>query len=143
MLRWKVAALIALTALRATQAHATTTRCSNPQREGIRASGTIKLAWSDLPKLNALLQRSEGALRMSYSFVESGLTGQPFRKKTHILQSPKVSVAIEIVARRSADVAKVTVERTCINDSLEPWQPYWRRFRDLMAANGHPVLTAR
>jgi hypothetical protein len=60
-----------------------------------------------------------------------------------ILQSPKVSVAIDIVARRSLDLAQVTVERTCINDSLEPWQPYWRRFRALMAAQGYPVLAAR
>jgi hypothetical protein len=129
--------------LSATQAQATSTRCSNPQREGVRGTGNIILAWSDLPKLDALLEHSKRALGMSYSFVESGLSGQPFRKKTIILQSPKVSVAIEIVAHRSADVAKVTVGRTCINDSLEPWQPYWRRFRALMAANGRPVRTAR
>jgi hypothetical protein len=135
-----LAALVA--SATATQAEATSTRCSNPQREGVRASGTVKLAWLDRAKLGVLLQGSNKALGMSYSWVESGLTGQPSNKKHFILQSPKVSVAIEVLALRSSDLAKVTVERTCINDSLEAWQPYWRRFRALMAAKGYPVRTS-
>lgn len=126
-----------------THAQAISTRCSNPQREGMRGSGTIKLAWSELPKFDAWLQRSERTLGMSYSSVESGLTGQPFRKKTIILQSAKSSVVIDVVARRTSALAEVTVKRTCFDDSLEPWRPYWRRFRAMTAAQGYPVLTAR
>ena len=137
----KAALALALTlSLCANEARATSTRCSNPKREGVRVSGMMHLAWSDLPKLDGILQSSEKVLGMSYSSVESGTTGQTSMRKDFILQSPKVSVAIEIVAHRSENFAKVSIERTCINDDLESWRPYWRRFRALMASKGYPVM---
>jgi hypothetical protein len=84
MLRLSLLAALVASVL-ATHAEATSTRCTNPQREGARASGTISLAWSDRAKLDALLQHSDETLGMSYSWVESGLTGQPSNKKHFIL----------------------------------------------------------
>ena len=60
-------------------------------------------------------------------------------KKTIILQSPKVSANIEITARSGSTTAKVNVNRTCINDALEPWLPFWKRFRAAMKSRGYAI----
>jgi hypothetical protein len=95
------------------------------------------LPWSKLEELSRWLEASsDRELGMSFSSVGSGTEAQPISKQAIILQSPKVSVAIEIRALRRSRIAKVTVERTCINDALEPWLPFWRRFREVMKIRG-------
>lgn len=131
------ATAVAGAALLAGTASGTTTFCSNPQRAGIKRAASLAIPWDKVPTLKSWLdQHSEKSVGMSLSSVESGQTGKPFDKETLILQSPKVSVAIHIVARGGSSTAHVTLERTCINDAFEPWPPYWHRFVSSMKVAG-------
>ena len=124
-------------ALLASTASGTTTFCSNPHRAGIKRAASLAIPWDKVPALKSWLdQHSEKSVGMSLSSVESGQTGKPFDKETLILQSPKVSVAIYIVAKGGSSTAHVTLERTCINDAFEPWPPYWQRFVSGVKAAG-------
>ncbi|MGI8405688.1 MAG: hypothetical protein ACR2OE_13165 [Thermomicrobiales bacterium] len=124
----------------ASAASGTTTRCSNPQRAGIKRTASLAVPWRKVPALKSWLdQYSEKAVGMALGSVESGQTGKPFDKETLILQSPKVSVAIYIVAKFGDSSAHVTLERTCINDAFEPWPPFWRRFVSSIKAAGYAI----
>ena len=133
----RAAAAVIGSALLASTASGTTTFCSNPHRAGIKRVAILTIPWGKVPALKSWLdQHSEKSIRMSLSSVESGQTGKPFDEETLILQSPKVSVAIQIVAKRGSLTAHATLERTCINDAFERWPPYWRRFVSSTKAAG-------
>jgi hypothetical protein len=125
-------------------ANGTSTICSNPTRAGIKAEATMPLQWTKVEELSRWLAgSSEKALGMSYSSVSSGLVNKPITARTIILQSPKVSVNIHVTARSGSRTAKVTVNRTCYNDALEPWLPYWKRFQKVMRSRGYALKTVQ
>ena len=137
----KTSFLVAVVALfvQMNAAHGTRTVCSHPKRAGVRAVATIPLPWSKVTELHEWLEASsETNLGMSFSSVGvADGPNLPLKEQTIILQSPKVSVNIEITAKSGNSVAKVVVNRTCYNDDLEPWLPYWHRFRTALRLHGY------
>ncbi|KTE08919.1 hypothetical protein ATE71_13425 [Sphingopyxis sp. H115] len=69
----------------------------------------------------------------------AGDDGRGIRDVTLGLQSPKVSVSITAEWRTGQKAAFLQVERTCINDALEPWQPYWKHFLSELREAGYVV----
>jgi hypothetical protein len=121
-------------------AHGTSTICSNPRRAGVRVAATVPLPWSKVEELSHWLETSsKKTLGMSFARVDSGDEGKPMTEKTIILQSPKVSVNIHITAVSGSARAKVAVNRTCYYDALEPWRPFWTRFRLAMKDRGYTI----
>lgn len=54
-------------------------------------------------------------------------------------QSPKVSVAISAEWIKGQRLARLSVERTCYTDDLEPWRQYWDGFLGALRRAGYRV----
>lgn len=104
------------------------TICSNPKRERVLATARIELQKGGMDRLNKQLQRSSARIGMTTYDVGTEESGaNSFRSLG--MQSPKASVAIEADWTRGQRSVVVRVKRTCIDDSLEPWQGYWERYK--------------
>ncbi|MGQ2930151.1 hypothetical protein EEB18_015305 [Sphingopyxis sp. OPL5] len=129
-LRACLCALILSAPLATQPAAATETMCSDPARAGPKASGILTLDPEAFAKLQSVFERAEPDLGMSTASVVGDTI------EIYILQSPRVSVMIQTIRKPGSDSAFVSVERTCITDALEDWQPYWDRFLSALSARG-------
>ena len=123
-------------------AGATTTVCSNPARAGVRAQMSVRLPVGGAAQLEdrvgAFAERQLGMSVGAVAFEDPG-ERPVLRTRNLILQSPQVSVAIEIRTSNRNNRAMITVERTCINDAWEPWRPYWRDLQNFLRTNGYRI----
>lgn len=117
---------LALTA--AAPASALETMCSNPSRARVLAHMSLSIPEGDEPAFAERMRQFRSRSTMSYAEVDAA-DGNVWRSRTIIFQSPEVSVVIHVRTRRGSDTARVEIERTCINDALEPWRPFWSDFR--------------
>ncbi len=131
---------LALLTVAAGPADATVTFCSNLAREGVRARMTVPLGPDGAAGLERrLLEVRHSYLGMSAGRVESE---DPYRQppllaRNLILQSPEVSVAIDVRTSNLTSNADIAVTRTCYSDAHEEWRPYWYRLRRLLRAWGY------
>jgi hypothetical protein len=136
---WPIIALAA--AGLAPSAHAQTivdTICSDPSRETIYEKLAFRLPPGGETILRADLERFARQAGLSPGGVGMDDPHDPAAHSYEvILQSPQVSVGIIVMmAARSPD-AYAYVARSCITDALEPWEPYWARFRAFVAAQNY------
>lgn len=111
-------------------AAATSTVCSNQSRARVLDRLAVSIPGGDEPAFAETIRKFEGVTDMSRAEVTSD------RRRIIIFQSPQVSVAIYVVTERGSGTARITVERTCINDALEDWKPYWKAFRRFLDSKG-------
>jgi hypothetical protein len=129
MLRAIISALAMLGALSVPHpATALTTICSDPNRAGVLDRMSVRIPNGDERAFAERMRRFADVSSMSHGEVE-GFDGPVWQGRTIIFQSPEFSVAIKVETRPNSNVARVTVERTCINDALEDWRPHWDGFR--------------
>ena len=134
-LSWIAAAAIALTVGSTTNASATRTVCSDPGRARTLAQANIILPRNDEVAFAATIRQFDKVTNMSLSEVVSS-NGDAFERRVIMFQSPKVSVVIEVHTGAARHTALVAIERTCYNDALEDWQPYWLAFRNFLNRSG-------
>ncbi|AQA00266.1 hypothetical protein BWQ93_18725 [Sphingopyxis sp. QXT-31] len=111
-------------------AGATETICSDPARAEIKAAARLRFDERGTRPIEALLANAETQLGMT----DWSLVGHDF--SIYGLQSPKVSLLIRVTWRPGASVGVASVERTCIDDNLEDWEPYWDKFLTAMTEQG-------
>jgi hypothetical protein len=135
----KVWLMIAIAvALIAPEARATSTTCSNPKREQVLATARVALPTRNIEALEQRFELLAPKIGMT-TWGVAGDDGRGIRDVTLGLQSPKVSVGITAEWRTGQKAALLQVERTCINDALEPWQPYWKHFLSELREAGYVV----
>ena len=122
----------------ASDAHATSTSCSNPKRARVLATAQVALPTRNIEALERRFGLVAPKIGMTTWGVE-GNDGRGIRDVTLGLQSPKVSVSITAEWRTGRNAAVLQVERTCINDSLEPWQGYWKNFLSELRKAGYAI----
>jgi hypothetical protein len=127
-LGWITGAVIMLVLGSTPNAHATRTVCSDPSRARTLAQTKILIPEGDEVGFAATIRRFDKVTDMSLSEVISS-NGDVFERRIMIFQSPKVSVAIEVHTMAGKNTSLATIERTCYNNALEEWQPYWLAFR--------------
>ena len=115
---------------------ALTTTCSHPSREGVMAAMTIPLPSPGSGR--ALLRVIEGDrayIRMTGDLAPEEHAAE--RTEFLLLQSPKVSVAIEVKIWREKPFAIARVDRTCVSDAFERWAPFWWRLHNVLVRHGY------
>lgn len=126
----------AILALCSSQAAAYSSVCSNPKRARVFATAVIILPDDDIKKLEAAFEKLSTRVGMTTWGVGSSEGGRTL-SQTLGLQSPKVSVSITARWKPGKRNALLKVERTCINDDLEPWAGYWRKVRSELTQAGY------
>jgi hypothetical protein len=110
--------------------------CSDPTREQVFARTSIEIPNGDEPAFAESMRGFRGVTDMSFAET-SGREGDcSFLGRTIFYQSPQVSVLIQIETQPGSEVAEITVERTCITDDLEDWQPYGDAFQQFLDRRG-------
>jgi hypothetical protein len=110
-----------------TPAIAYQTRCSDPDRAGVLAEMSLRIPREDESAFAERMRHFDDVSSMSRGEVSSR-DREGWRNRTIIFQSPEYSVVINVETQRNSDVALVTAERTCIDDALEDWRPFWSEF---------------
>lgn len=123
------------------QTSALSTVCSEPDRARVLAAVTVKLPTDDIQALEELFSTLAPQLGMTTWAVTSSEHGRLLAKDIG-LQSPEVSVSIEASWEAGTNEAVVQLQRTCINDSLEPWEGYWSGFLDGLNIAKYEVVSA-
>ena len=98
--------------------------CSNPARARVLARATIFLPSDNIGTLEhrfAIIAPKIGMSTWGTGLDERG----KILAQTLGLQSPKVSVSIQADWKPGQRAALLSIERTCIDDTLEPWRGYW------------------
>ena len=114
-----------------TDAIASTTVCSDPSRARALYHLEVKVPGGDKPAFAKSMGEFEGVTDMTLSEVQSS-DSSGLRDRIMIFQSPQVSVNIEILTQRASDIARITLNRTCITDALEDYRPYWKAFQNFL-----------
>lgn len=125
-------------ALCSTQAAAYSSVCSNPKRARTLATAIIALPDDNIAKLEATFEKLSSHVGMTTWGVGSSEEGRTL-SQTLGLQSPKVSVSITARWKPGQRNALLKIERTCINDDLEPWAGYWRKVRIELGQAGYKL----
>jgi hypothetical protein len=112
--------------------------CSDPSRAKILETATILLPSDDIGELEKSFDASSKRIGMTTWAVGSELHGKVL-SKTLGLQSPKYSVSITADWKPGDHHALLKVERTCINDDLEPWEGFWSGLRGELAEAGYQL----
>ena len=110
-------------------AHATETICSYSALAGTKATARLRFDERGSRPIEAILANGEALGMTSWSVTTHSIS-------IYGLQSPKVSVLIRVVWQPGAVVGVASIERTCIDDNLEDWEPYWERFLAAMTEQG-------
>jgi hypothetical protein len=113
------------------------TICSDPKRARVLASAMVILPDDDIDRLGQQFEQLSKIIGMTTWSV--GMTsGKGVREALTLgLQSPKVSVAITADWKPGLRAAKLQVERTCVNDDLEPWPEYWSGLKRELKGRGY------
>jgi hypothetical protein len=93
---------------------------------------------NDISKLEKSFEASSKRIGMTTWAVGSELHGK-VSSKTLGLQSPKYSVSITADWKPGDHRALLKVERTCINDDLEPWKGFWNALRGELVEAGYQL----
>jgi hypothetical protein len=125
------AATIYLTLGLTTDASATRTVCSDPARARTLAQTNVVIPRGDEIAFATTIRKFDKVTDMSLSEVVSS-NGNVFESRILMFQSPRVSVVIEVHTLAGKNIALATVDRTCVNDAIEDWQPYWVAFLDFL-----------
>jgi len=120
----------------ASGASATITVCSDPSRARVLDTLTLQILDRDEPAFATTIRRFDGVAGMMMSETGRISPDHIFRTRTLLFQSPEFSVVINVRTVLGRDHASVNIERTCINDALEEWEPYWRAFRQFLDREG-------
>lgn len=128
---WIAAAAILLTLGSPPDASASRTVCSDPSRARTFAQIKVVIPQSDEIAFATTIREFDKVTDMSLAEVVSS-NGDMFERRIIMFQSPKVSVVIEVHTAAGNHIALANVHRTCINDALEDWQPYWMAFLDFL-----------
>jgi len=138
--------LLLIPLVEATPAAANSTICSNPKRAGIRARMSVDLPSGGAAQLEGQIKAiARTRLGMSAGVVsyEDPYKTPPLSGRVLMLQSPDVSVAIDIETTNRDSRADIRVERTCYYDAQVPWQPYWRALQDFLRASGYRITPGK
>ncbi|RYG87169.1 MAG: hypothetical protein EON59_08205 [Alphaproteobacteria bacterium] len=116
------------------------TICSDPKRARVLARATVILPDDDIDKLGEQFELLSKSIDMTTWRVGMSSAKGVRELLTLGLQSPKVSVGITAEWKPGRRAAKLQVERTCINDDLEPWLGYWSGLKRALKARGYRLL---
>lgn len=120
-------------------AYAESTICSDPSRAKVLDRGTISLPQDDVKALERAMFAAAPRINMT-TWAVVGSQGDGEISSHNIgLQSPEVSVAIDAIWEPGWKHAKITIERTCYDDALEPWEGLWSSFLREMKEAGYEV----
>ncbi|GEM_PF-2119721 len=120
-------------------AGATSSVCSNPERERILATAIVQLPTDDIQSLEEVLLLLAPQLGMTSWVVTTAEPGQLLAKDIG-LQSPEVSVSIEAEWEPGTNEALFEARRTCFDDALEPWEDYWTGFLTGLSDAGYGIV---
>jgi hypothetical protein len=128
----------AILALCSSQVAAYSSVCSNPKRARTLATAIVVLPDDNITKLEAAFEKLSTRVGMTTWSVGSSKEGRTL-SQTLGLQSPKVSLSITARWKPGQHNALLKVERTCINDDLEPWAGYWGKVRNELDRAGYKL----
>lgn len=125
--------------------HATSTFCTDAatRKPGLRAALWLELPEGGAPALEAAVSKfASRKLAMSVGGVgmEDPHKKPILRTSNLILQSPDVSVGIEIKSSNRTDRAYVTIARQCYYNAIVPWEPYWMALTGFFQRQGYRVV---
>lgn len=140
------AVLAATLLLSSVPCHANSTLCTDAatRKPGLRAALWLELPEGGAPALEAAVSKfASSKLAMSVGGVgmEDPYKKPILRTSNLILQSPDVSVGIEIKSSNRTDRAYVIIERQCYQNAIVPWKPYWVALTGFFRRQGYRMVS--
>lgn len=105
--------------------------------------GAIDLMSDNIEPLSHALKDISAKTAMSYSNDNRKTFGILLGYNNTIMQSPGSTVIITVNWRVGRQLAIIEIERTCIGDDFEPWEPYWSAVVKQLRVYGYRVREIR